>query len=49
MENSKPLTPEQYADIMPEATTQFIVRPIHIIITAMLLVAWAVLGTVLIA
>jgi hypothetical protein len=49
MKNTNTLLNEQYTDILQEETsTQFIVRPIHIIGTAMLLVAWAWLGTIII-
>ena len=43
------LAEEQYSEILSEEqSTQFIVRPFHIIGTAALLVAWAWLGTVII-
>jgi hypothetical protein len=50
MKNTDMLPTDQYLDIFSEETsTQFIVRPYHIIGTAMLLVAWAWLGTVIIS
>jgi hypothetical protein len=50
MKNTNVILTDQYSDILPEeSSTQFIVRPIHIIGTAMLLVAWAWLGTVIIS
>jgi len=49
MKNTNALLNEQYTDILEEETsTQFNVRPIHIVGTAMLLVAWAWLGTIII-
>jgi len=49
MKNSNVILTDQYSDLLPEeSSTQFIVRPFHIICTAMLLVAWAWLGTVII-
>lgn len=49
MKNTDILYTEQYSEILTEETaTQFIVRPYHIIGTAVLLVAWAWLGTIII-
>jgi hypothetical protein len=49
MKNTNLLPTDPYADILPEeSSSQFMVRPIHIIFTAALLVAWAWLGTVII-
>jgi len=49
MKNTNILQPDQYTEILPEETsTQFVVKPFHIVFTAMLLVAWAWLGTVII-
>ena len=49
MKNTNTLPNEHYTDIYnEEQSTQFIVRPLHLIGTAMLLVAWAYLGTILI-
>ncbi len=49
MKNTNSLPSDHYAEILPEeSTNHFIVRPIHIIFTAILLVAWAWLGTVMI-
>ncbi len=49
MKNTDLNSTDSYTDILPEeSTTQFIVKPIHIIFTAALLVAWAWLGTVII-
>lgn len=43
------LSTDQYTDLLTEDTsTQFMVRPFHIVVTAMLLVAWAWLGTIII-
>jgi hypothetical protein len=48
MKDRNILLADQYTDIFSEETsTQFIVRPYHIIGTAVLLVAWAWLGTVI--
>jgi hypothetical protein len=50
MKNTSVVLTNQYSDILPEeSSTQFIVRPFHIIGTAVLLVAWAWLGTVIIS
>lgn len=50
MKNENVNLSDQYTDILPEeSSTQFIVKPFHIICTAMLLVAWAWLGTVIIS
>jgi len=49
MKDTNILHTDQYSEIMSEETaTQFVVRPFHIVFTAMLLVAWAWLGTVII-
>lgn len=49
MKNTNVTLTDQYSDILPEeSSTQFIVRPFHIIGTAVLLLAWAWLGTVII-
>jgi hypothetical protein len=49
MKNTDILLTDQYSEIYPEeSSTQFIVRPYHILGTAALLVAWAWLGTVII-
>lgn len=49
MKNTNVTLTEQYLDILPEeSSAQFIVRPFHIIGTAVLLVAWAWLGTIII-
>jgi hypothetical protein len=48
MQNTNLLPTEQYTELIPEETsTRFTVRPFHIVFTAMLLVAWAWLGTVI--
>jgi len=50
MKNTDAILPDQYLDILPEeSSTQFVVKPFHIIGTALLLVAWAWLGTVIIS
>jgi len=50
MKNTNTILTDQYSDILPEeSSTQFNVRPYHIIGTALLLVAWAWLGTVIIS
>ncbi|MFA5972498.1 MAG: hypothetical protein WC780_09125 [Lentimicrobiaceae bacterium] len=49
MKNTDLYATEQYNEILSEkSSTQFIVRPYHIIGTAILLVAWAWLGTIII-
>lgn len=49
MKNTELLPNDPYTEMLQEETsTQFMVRPIHIIFTAALLVAWAWLGTVII-
>jgi hypothetical protein len=49
MKNTDIVLTDQYAELYSEeSSTQFIVRPYHIIGTAALLVAWAWLGTVII-
>ncbi|MFN8133776.1 MAG: hypothetical protein U0Z17_00560 [Bacteroidales bacterium] len=49
MKNTDILYTEHYSEILSEETsTQFMVRPYHIIGTAVLLVAWAWLGTIII-
>jgi hypothetical protein len=48
MKNTGPHLNNTYTDILTEeSSTHFTVRPIHIIFTAMLLVAWAWLGTII--
>jgi|APDOM4702015191_1054821.scaffolds.fasta_scaffold333703_1 hypothetical protein len=48
MKNANAISTEQYSDFLSEeSSTQMIVRPFHIITTAVLLVAWVLLGTVL--
>ena len=50
MKNTNVTLIDSYTDILPEkSSTEFVVRPIHIIGTALLLVAWAWLGTVIIS
>lgn len=50
MKNTNVSLTDQYSDILPEeSSTQFVVKPFHIIGTALLLVAWAWLGTVIIS
>jgi hypothetical protein len=49
MKNANLLQNDPYTEILPEeSSTQFMVRPIHIVFTAALLVAWAWLGTIII-
>jgi hypothetical protein len=49
MKNTSLLQTDQYTEIVPEeSSTQFVVRPFHIVFTAMLLCAWVWLGTVII-
>jgi len=49
MKNSNVILTDSFTENLPEeSSTQFIVRPFHIIGTAMLLVAWAWLGTLII-
>jgi hypothetical protein len=49
MKNTDTLQTDQYTEMLPEdSSSQFMVKPVHIIFTAMLLVAWAWLGTVII-
>jgi len=49
MKHTNPLESDLYTDVLPEETSfQFNVRPFHIIGTAILLVAWAWLGTIII-
>lgn len=49
MKNTDILLTDQYTEMLAEeSSTQFIVRPLHIIGTAVLLVAWAWLGTIII-
>lgn len=49
MKNTNALLSDQQTEILPEESSgQFMVKPIHIIFTAVLLVAWAWLGTVII-
>ncbi len=49
MKNTNVFLAEEYTDIFSEeSSTQLIIRPFHIICTAMLLVGWAWLGTVII-
>lgn len=49
MKNTDLLHTETYSEYFSEeSSNQFIVRPYHIITTAILLAAWAWLGTVLI-
>jgi hypothetical protein len=49
MKNTDTLPANSYTEMLTEETsTQFMVKPFHIIFTAMLLVAWAWLGTVII-
>jgi len=50
MKNTDVTLTDSYTDILPEeSTTQFVVKPFHIIGTAVLLLAWAWLGTVIIS
>jgi hypothetical protein len=50
MKNTNVILTEQYSDYLPEeSSTQFVVKPFHIIGTALLLLAWAWLGTVIIS
>jgi hypothetical protein len=50
MKNTDVILTDSYTDILPEeSSTQFIVKPFHIIGTALLLLAWAWLGTVIIS
>ncbi|MDO9255533.1 MAG: hypothetical protein Q7U54_08480 [Bacteroidales bacterium] len=50
MKNTDVILTDQYSDILPEeSSTQFVVKPFHIIGTAVLLLAWAWLGTVIIS
>ena len=50
MKNTIVTLTDSYTDILPEeSSTEFVVRPIHIIGTAVLLAAWAWLGTVIIS
>jgi hypothetical protein len=50
MKNANTLPTDSYTEMLTEETsTQFMVKPFHIIFTAMLLVAWAWLGTVIIS
>jgi len=50
MKNANTLPADSYTESLPEdSSTQFIVKPIYIIFTAALLVAWAWLGTVIIS
>ena len=49
MKNTDMILTDQYSEIYSEESlVQFTVRPYHIIGTAVLLVAWAWLGTVII-
>jgi hypothetical protein len=49
MKNANIQLANQYTEILPEeSSTQFEVKPFHIIFSAILLVAWAWLGTVII-
>ena len=50
MKNTNEILTEEFTEIYSEeASNQFIVKPFHIIGTAVLLVAWAWLGTVIIS
>jgi hypothetical protein len=50
MKNTNVTLTDQYSDILPEeSSTQFVVRPFHIVGTALLLVAWVWLGTIIIS
>lgn len=50
MKNTNAILTDQYSDILPEeSSAQFVVKPFHIIGTALLLVAWAWLGTIIIS
>ncbi len=50
MKNANSILTDQYSDILPEETSsEFIIRPFHLIGTAVLLVAWAWLGTIIIS
>jgi hypothetical protein len=50
MKNTNVTLTDQYSDILPEeSSTQFVVKPFHIVGTALLLVAWAWLGTIIIS
>ncbi len=49
MKTTKSLQNNSYTEMLPEdSSAQFMVKPVHIIFTAVLLVAWAWLGTVII-
>jgi len=50
MKNTNVTLTDQYSDILPEeSSSQFIIKPFHIVGTALLLVAWAWLGTIIIS
>ena len=50
MKDSNVILTDSYTDVLSEeSSTQFKVRPYHIIGTALLLVAWAWLGTIIIS
>jgi hypothetical protein len=49
MKDSNVILADSYSDILPEeSSSQFVIRPFHIIGTAVLLLAWAWLGTLII-
>jgi hypothetical protein len=49
MKDTNVLPTNPYTEILPEEMpSQFVVKPVHIVFTAMLLVAWAWLGTLII-
>jgi len=49
MKTTDTLQTDSYTEMLTEeSSTQFMVKPFHIICTAMLLVVWAWLGTVII-
>ena len=49
MKDSNVILADSYSDILPEeSSSQFVIRPFHIIGTALLLLAWAWLGTLII-
>ena len=49
MKDTNVLPANPYTEMLPEEmTSQFVVKPVHIVFTAMLLVAWGWLGTLII-
>lgn len=50
MKNTDVTLIDSYTEILPEeSSTHFVVKPIHIIGTAVLLLAWAWFGTIIIS